>query len=108
MASDDRARPRTGPRRARRHVENRAVEAGLDALDTAPRPARRRRGSAGVFVRSVLPPIVFLALLVGVWQLAYLAEMKPSVRAAVAGRRGADVLGRRSRTAGPPRRSGPA
>jgi NitT/TauT family transport system permease protein len=58
-------------------VENWAVEAGLDALDAAPdRPAApgpRRR-----FVRSVLPPLVFLALLVGVWQLAYLAELKPS------------------------------
>jgi len=30
-----------------------------------------------VFVRSVLPPVVFLAALVGVWQMAYLAELKP-------------------------------
>ena len=58
-------------------VENRAVEAGLDALDAGsdlpagPGPGRR-------FVRSVLPPLVFLALLVGVWELAYLAELKPS------------------------------
>jgi NitT/TauT family transport system permease protein len=61
----------------RGEVENRAVEAGLDALDTAPTlppaPGWGRR-----FVRSVLPPIVFLAFLVVVWQLAYAAHLKPS------------------------------
>jgi NitT/TauT family transport system permease protein len=58
-------------------AETRAVEAGLDALDAAPNvPAGP--GPGRVFVRSVLPPIVFLVLLVGVWQLAYLAELKPS------------------------------
>jgi NitT/TauT family transport system permease protein len=52
------------------------VVAGLDALDSGPllppRPGLGRR-----LVRSVLPPVVFLALLVGVWQLAYVAELKP-------------------------------
>jgi NitT/TauT family transport system permease protein len=52
------------------------VVAGLDALDTTPqlppRPGLGRR-----FARSVLPPIVFLAVLVGLWQLAYTAELKP-------------------------------
>jgi NitT/TauT family transport system permease protein len=58
-------------------VENRAVEAGLDALDAGPDlPAGPGPGRR--FVRSVLPPLVFLALLVGVWELAYLAELKPS------------------------------
>ena len=56
--------------------EERAVVAGLDALETTaqlpPKP-----GPGRIFVRSVLPPIVFLALLVGVWQLAYMAEIKP-------------------------------
>ena len=61
----------------REDVENRAVEAGLDALDSSPDlPAGPGLGRR--FVRSVLPPIVFLALLVGVWQLAYLADLKPS------------------------------
>jgi NitT/TauT family transport system permease protein len=56
---------------------NRTVEAGLDALDTGPTlPAGP--GVGRVFVRSVLPPIVFLALLVGVWQLVYVAHLKPS------------------------------
>jgi NitT/TauT family transport system permease protein len=58
-------------------VGTRAIEAGLDALDTSatlpPGPGAGRR-----FVRTVLPPIVFLAALVGVWQLAYTAEVKPS------------------------------
>src|SRR3954451_23058471 len=56
---------------------NRTVEAGLDALDTGPDlpPAP---GIGRIFVRSVLPPIVFLAVLVGVWQLAYMAHIKPS------------------------------
>ena len=57
-------------------VGTRAIEAGLDALDSAatlpPGPGLGKR-----FVRSVLPPIVFLAALVGVWQLAYIAEVKP-------------------------------
>jgi NitT/TauT family transport system permease protein len=30
-----------------------------------------------VLVRSVLPPLIFLALLVGAWQLAYVARIKP-------------------------------
>jgi NitT/TauT family transport system permease protein len=61
----------------RNEVENRAVEAGLDALDSAPDlPAGPTLGRK--FVRSVLPPLVFLAALVGVWELAFLAELKPS------------------------------
>src|SRR3954469_11001738 len=60
----------------REGTHNRTVEAGLDALDTAPDlPAGP--GPGRVLVRSVLPPIVFLALLVGVWQLAYVAKLKP-------------------------------
>ena len=55
----------------------RRVEAGLDALDTAPLLPRKRTPFQ-VFVRSVLPPIVFLALLVFVWQIAYWLELKPS------------------------------
>jgi NitT/TauT family transport system permease protein len=57
-------------------TEDRAVVAGLDALDAAPQ-LPPRPGVGKIFVRSVLPPIVFLAVLVGVWQLAYLAEIKP-------------------------------
>jgi NitT/TauT family transport system permease protein len=82
MASDQLAgRPADGGRGLAladaREERNRAVEAGLDALDSAadlpPGPGPGRR-----FVRSVLPPILFLVVLVGVWQLAYLAEVKPS------------------------------
>jgi NitT/TauT family transport system permease protein len=71
--------------RARRHEpnvvqdvigEDRSVVAGLDALDSTvslpPKPGLGRR-----FVRTVLPPIVFLVLLVGVWELIYLAKVKP-------------------------------
>ena len=67
----------TDLRRDSNVAEDRAVVAGLDALDSAgSRPADRRRGRA--LVRSVLPPVVFLALLVGVWQLVYVAKLKPS------------------------------
>ena len=55
----------------------RDVEAGLDALDTAP-TLPPRPGAGQRFVRTVLPPVVFLAALVGIWQLAYVAEVKPS------------------------------
>ena len=58
-------------------AEDRAVVAGLDQLETSvalpPAPGLGRR-----FLRSVLPPIVFLAALVGIWQLAYVAKLKPS------------------------------
>jgi NitT/TauT family transport system permease protein len=55
---------------------DRSVEAGLDALDTAP-DLPRGPGVGRILVRSVLPPVVFLALLVGMWQLAYVAHFKP-------------------------------
>jgi NitT/TauT family transport system permease protein len=57
--------------------DERAVVAGLDALDTAPRlPARP--GAGRVLLRTVLPPVVFLVLLVAAWQFAYEAGVKPS------------------------------
>ncbi len=55
----------------------RAVVAGLDALDAGPQ-LPPKPGPGRVFVRSVLPPLVFLAVLVGVWQLAVEADLKPS------------------------------
>jgi NitT/TauT family transport system permease protein len=62
--------------RVRRGAEDRSVVAGLDALDAGPQ-LPPRPGPGRVFVRSVLPPIVFLALLVGVWQLAFESGVKP-------------------------------
>jgi NitT/TauT family transport system permease protein len=67
---------RTGSQGGAAPGEDRAVVAGLDALDSVPQ-LPPRPGLGRVFVRSVLPPVVFLAALVGVWQLAYLAELKP-------------------------------
>jgi NitT/TauT family transport system permease protein len=56
--------------------EDRSVVAGLDALEsTAQLPPKP--GPGRVLVRTVLPPIVFLVALVGVWQLAVVAEIKP-------------------------------
>jgi NitT/TauT family transport system permease protein len=74
MASDLLGGRRTGvPDRA---PDTDDVVAGLDALDSGPllppRPGPGRR-----LARSVLPPVVFLALVGGVWQLAYLAKLKP-------------------------------
>jgi NitT/TauT family transport system permease protein len=75
MASD--LQPARTPSPAGAALDERAVVAGLDALETTaqlpPRP-----GPGRVLMRSVLPPVVFVALLIGVWQLAYLAEIKPS------------------------------
>jgi NitT/TauT family transport system permease protein len=62
-----------------------AVGAGLDALDAAP-DLPRGPGVGRVFLRSVLPPIVFLALLVGVWQVAYLPSYALPSPADVAGK----------------------
>jgi NitT/TauT family transport system permease protein len=67
---------RTGSQGGAAPGEDRAVVAGLDALDSVPQ-LPPRPGLGRVFVRSVLPPVVFLAALVGVWQMAYLAELKP-------------------------------
>jgi NitT/TauT family transport system permease protein len=64
-------------RRGAAGSDERSVVAGLDALDAGPQ-LPPRPGPGRVFVRSVLPPIVFLAALVGVWQLAFEAGVKPS------------------------------
>jgi sulfonate transport system permease protein len=70
---------RRGSREAaqdRNIAEDRAVVAGLDALESASaRPVRR--SPVRTALRSVLPPVVFLALLVVVWELVYLAKVKP-------------------------------
>jgi NitT/TauT family transport system permease protein len=56
--------------------EDRSVVAGLDALDSGPLlPPRPRLGPR--LVRTALPPVAFLVLVVGVWQLVYLAKVKP-------------------------------
>ena len=55
----------------------RSFEAGLDALD-APPDLPPPPGLWAVFVRSVLPPILAAAALIGLWQLAYEADLKPS------------------------------
>jgi NitT/TauT family transport system permease protein len=60
----------------REQSANRTVEAGLDALNAAP-DLPPGPGPGRILVRSVLPPIVFLTALVGVWQLAYVAKLKP-------------------------------
>ncbi len=58
-------------------VGSRTVEAGLDALDSArPRPGGPSVGRR--LVGAVLPPILFIAALVAVWQVAYMADVKPS------------------------------
>ncbi|MGH4017287.1 MAG: ABC transporter permease [Pseudonocardiaceae bacterium] len=57
--------------------DSRTFEAGLDALD-APPALPPRPGPWAVFVRSVLPPIMAAAAFVGLWQLAYEADLKPS------------------------------
>ncbi len=67
----------TAPGDVHVHGGTRDVEAGLDALDTAP-TLPPRPGPGQRFVRTVLPPLVFLAALVGIWQLAHLAEVKPA------------------------------
>jgi NitT/TauT family transport system permease protein len=56
---------------------DRAVVAGLDELETgAALPSEPSLGRR--FVRTTMPPVLFLAALVGIWQLAYLAKLKPS------------------------------
>jgi len=56
--------------------DRRAFEAGLDALEAPALPSRP--GPGAVFVRSVLPPLVAVAVFIVLWQLAYSSELKPS------------------------------
>jgi NitT/TauT family transport system permease protein len=56
-------------------TDARALEAALDALDSAAATERRRPGR--FLLHHVLPPVVALAVLMGLWQVAYLAEVRP-------------------------------
>jgi NitT/TauT family transport system permease protein len=67
--------------------EHRTFEAGWDALE-APALASQP-GPGAVFVRTVLPPLVAVVAFIGVWQLAFDAELKPSYALPSPG----DVLG---------------
>jgi NitT/TauT family transport system permease protein len=53
------------------------VAAGLDALESPLVPGERRWSPRAVAGR-LLPPLVAVAVLVGIWQLAHLADLKPS------------------------------
>jgi NitT/TauT family transport system permease protein len=57
-------------------LDDSAFTAGLDALE-APPALPPRPGPGKVFVRSVLPPIVAVAVFVVIWQIAYVAHIKP-------------------------------
>jgi NitT/TauT family transport system permease protein len=64
------------PRTRADEFASRSVEAGLDALEDAAQPPPGP-GLGKRLVRGLLPPLVFLVALLGVWQLAYVAEVKP-------------------------------
>ncbi|WP_433545140.1 ABC transporter permease [Streptomyces sp. CA-294286] len=51
------------------------LEAGLDALDSA--PARERVGLGRILLAKVVPPLVAIVLVVTVWQLAAASDLKP-------------------------------
>ena len=51
-----------------------AVEAGLDALETVRAP---HTGALRTVLRTLLPPLLALAVLLAVWDLAVLARIKP-------------------------------
>jgi NitT/TauT family transport system permease protein len=58
--------------------DNEAAVAGLDALDTPDlAPARTRRGRLFRFARNVLPPIVVIVALIGIWQALWAAAIWP-------------------------------
>lgn len=80
MASSDRfskgRRAETATAVMERQAEEvKAVEAGLDALDAAPL-LPKRPNLWQVFYRSILPPIVFVGLVVLVWQVAFNLNLK--------------------------------
>ncbi|SDN53971.1 ABC transporter permease [Allokutzneria albata] len=57
-------------------VDNRALEAGLDALD-APAPVRERPGRLRRFASVVVPPVVAIVLIIVVWQVLWAAALWP-------------------------------
>ncbi|KRV51354.1 sulfate ABC transporter permease [Wenjunlia vitaminophila] len=67
------ARPRGGQDRSE-HPDLAGLEAGLDALETRA-PVRASLG--GVLLNKVLPPVVAVVLVVGAWQIAAAADVKP-------------------------------
>lgn len=74
MAVDD-ARDTTARDTTLVVADNRAFEAGLDALEAPALPPRP--GLGAVFRRSVLPPLVAVLAFIGLWQLAYSTGLKP-------------------------------
>ncbi len=54
--------------------------AGLDALELAPQPGRDflRRGSSGKALGSIWPKLLAIALVLGIWEVAYLVHVKPA------------------------------
>ncbi|MFE0688509.1 ABC transporter permease [Streptomyces xiamenensis] len=57
------------------HGDLAGLEAGLDALDT--RAADERPPLGRLLLSKLVPPLVAVALVLAVWQLAYAAEIKP-------------------------------
>ncbi|WP_086827880.1 ABC transporter permease [Allokutzneria sp. NRRL B-24872] len=57
-------------------LDHRALEAGLDALDT-PAPTRERPGGLRRFAAVVLPPLVAVVLIIAVWQALWAAALWP-------------------------------
>lgn len=66
----------TGPSTARRSGTD-DVAAGLDALE-APVLKPERRWTPRAAASRLVPPVVAVAVLVGIWQVAYLLDLKPS------------------------------
>ena len=64
------------PREATVEADDAAVEAGLDALDTPPDP-RTGVGRGRRIATAVVPPLVALALAIGVWQGLWAAAFWP-------------------------------
>ncbi|MBB0245217.1 ABC transporter permease subunit [Streptomyces alkaliphilus] len=84
MASTDRTTepspnagtPDGAPRgRTRENGDLADLEAGLDALETAPRTERPSIGR--LLLAKAVPPLIAVTLVLTVWQLAYMAELKP-------------------------------
>ncbi|WP_406281184.1 ABC transporter permease [Embleya sp. NBC_00896] len=75
MAAPDLTKPDAEPGAAERADADLAgLEAGLDALETY---EKERKPFSRVLVEKTLPPIVALLLVLLIWQIAYVMEVKP-------------------------------
>ncbi len=74
-------------------AEHQAVEAGLDALEQPVHATQTGADRLRGFARAVLPPVLAIVLLVGIWQALWAAAIWPEYKLPAPGAIGAELWG---------------